>query len=389
MSDLESELSQIGLRVHEVEADGSCFFRALADQLHGSNGDHRALRQRIVSHMKDHRDEYEPFVEDDEPFDNYIERMGEEGTWAGNMELQAGSQVLAVNLRIYQAGERPWTVKNFPEESAPLLHLSYHDGIHYNSVRLAHDYGTAPPEPIPQSMGASNGNMKQSGEQHQHEGPWSERDIKKVKEGTGCWDDSQIRAALDKAGGNVAAAIEVLVEALGHEEDAEQEDEETRARMSKEEMGNMDNETENEVGGRNSIDRAAYQGSEHKNTFIIDSNGGDDDAGPIRVDLEVSRGGKGKKVSLHLHFPNESSLGEENFQSGKKGKAVSCKGKKGALPLRNSRCPCGSTKKYKNCCGASKAARERAAKGGERSEEEDKHGRDMDGVAAAMSSVYI
>ena len=99
--------------------------------------------------MKNNQDQFEPFVEDDEPFDDYIERMAEEGTWAGNLELQAASCELGVNIRVYQAGERPWTVKNFPEESAPLLHLSYHDGIHYNSVRLLNDYGTGRPEAIP------------------------------------------------------------------------------------------------------------------------------------------------------------------------------------------------------------------------------------------------
>ena len=36
---------------------------------------------------------------------------------------------------------------NFPEGS-PALHLSYHDGEHYNSVRMAEDYGEGPPVEI-------------------------------------------------------------------------------------------------------------------------------------------------------------------------------------------------------------------------------------------------
>jgi OTU domain-containing protein 3 len=33
-----------------------------------------------------------------------------------------------------------------------VLHLSYHDGEHYNSVRAAGDYSPGPPEPITQLL---------------------------------------------------------------------------------------------------------------------------------------------------------------------------------------------------------------------------------------------
>lgn len=56
--------------------------------------------------------------------------------WAGYLEVQAASMVLQRNIYIHQAGQPRWAVKNFPE--SPLdMHLSYHDGQHYNSVRLA------------------------------------------------------------------------------------------------------------------------------------------------------------------------------------------------------------------------------------------------------------
>ena len=139
---LRDELGRLGLTVVEVEGDGSCFFRSLADQLDHCGAidhvqecfDHQILRQRIMSYVRAHRTMYEPFMEDDEPFDDYVNRMEENGEWAGNVELQAASMELGVNIRIYQEGQTPWTVKNHPD-SAPLLHLSYHDGSHYNSVR--------------------------------------------------------------------------------------------------------------------------------------------------------------------------------------------------------------------------------------------------------------
>ena len=49
--------------------------------------------------MESSRDDFEPFIEDDEKWDAYIERMSEDGTWAGNMELQAASLVCMANVR--------------------------------------------------------------------------------------------------------------------------------------------------------------------------------------------------------------------------------------------------------------------------------------------------
>ena len=58
-------------------SDGNCLFRAVADQIAGDEGDHISLRERTVAHMRANPDDFSPFVEDDETFDDYLERMGE------------------------------------------------------------------------------------------------------------------------------------------------------------------------------------------------------------------------------------------------------------------------------------------------------------------------
>ena len=45
----------------------------------GQQGDHIALRQKVVSFMRQHREDFEPYMEDDEPFDAYCKRMAEVG----------------------------------------------------------------------------------------------------------------------------------------------------------------------------------------------------------------------------------------------------------------------------------------------------------------------
>ncbi|GAB4817133.1 hypothetical protein N2152v2_004179 [Parachlorella kessleri] len=117
MDDLEQDLAAVGLRVKNVSADGNCFFRALSDQLHGNEASHGQLRAKVMAHVEANSEQYEPFVEDDEPFAKYLARMRKDGTWAGHIELQAASTALGVNICVYQAGQPVWTIKNFPEAS--------------------------------------------------------------------------------------------------------------------------------------------------------------------------------------------------------------------------------------------------------------------------------
>ena len=51
----------------------NCLFRALADQLTGCAGDHKIHRRETVDFIVQHREEFEPFVEDDVPFDRHGE----------------------------------------------------------------------------------------------------------------------------------------------------------------------------------------------------------------------------------------------------------------------------------------------------------------------------
>ena len=143
--------------------------------------------------------------------------MAEEGTWAGHIECQAATLELGVRLRIYQAGQPSWTIKNHQDnddddnEPLPMLHLSYHDGVHYNSVRLADDFGDGPPERIPSEQQHSLAAAAGGGGVNSK---WSERDVRRVKEGTGCAEEEKIMAALETAGGDVDAAIEKIIEGM-------------------------------------------------------------------------------------------------------------------------------------------------------------------------------
>ena len=49
----------------------NCLFRALADQLDGTDDGHLRYRRIIAKYLADHREEFEPFVEDNRSFDEH------------------------------------------------------------------------------------------------------------------------------------------------------------------------------------------------------------------------------------------------------------------------------------------------------------------------------
>ena len=122
--------------VHEIEADGNCLFRSLHDQLVGvvPGLDYRTLRATLLDYVEREAAFYASFVEDDETIDEYIARMREDGSWGGHIELHACARRYGVNVCVSQSNSPRWCIKEWPED-VMMLHITYHDGNHYNSVR--------------------------------------------------------------------------------------------------------------------------------------------------------------------------------------------------------------------------------------------------------------
>lgn len=135
--ELASILAQSGLVIHHMEGDGNCMFRSIADQITGDCDHHMMFREKIMKYITEHADHFSLFMEDDEKFEAYVERMNECNEWGGHQELYAASQCLNTNITVYQldnptyviqAGENTSKTKN--------IKLSYHGDCHYNSVRV-------------------------------------------------------------------------------------------------------------------------------------------------------------------------------------------------------------------------------------------------------------
>jgi hypothetical protein len=95
--------------------------------------------------MEAHCEDFRWFVDEDQEWSSYLVGMKQNGTWGGNIELQAASLALHVNILVHQCDEtvpRMW-VRNWgssPSGAQPrTVHLAYHGSEHYNSVRLCSD----------------------------------------------------------------------------------------------------------------------------------------------------------------------------------------------------------------------------------------------------------
>ena len=135
-SSIDEQLNRRGLELHSIPSDGNCLFASLADQT--SEFSVRQLRQLITDYLREHRNEFEPFIETD--YDLYCEKLAKENTWGGQVELQISAKILRRSIEIIQGnGNEPIRI-DCPSSSDPPIVITYHrylyaNGEHYNSTK--------------------------------------------------------------------------------------------------------------------------------------------------------------------------------------------------------------------------------------------------------------
>lgn len=186
-----ASLAAVGLEVKYMEGDGNCMFRSLSDQLKDDASKHFLFREKIMSYIEDNREHFSLFMEDDEPFDDYLARMKTSGEWGGHQELYAASQCLDASIVVHQQEEdRPRYVLICPNTDR-FINISYHGECHYNSVR-----------PI------TSGSQTATVMHFQHQDGKSLRE--KVAQSVAWATDKDIEVALEMTQNNVDEAIDFL-----------------------------------------------------------------------------------------------------------------------------------------------------------------------------------
>ncbi|KJH47792.1 yippee putative zinc-binding protein [Dictyocaulus viviparus] len=144
-----------GFEIKVVRGDGSCMFRAVADQIYADEGMHYDVRRLCMDYMVSYitlyrplllkhgynffkernRDHFAPFVT--ENFSSYVARKRRPGQYGNHVELQAISEMFRRPIEIYEYSENPrnifYPTRSSLEVEIP-IRLSYHGSSHYNSV---------------------------------------------------------------------------------------------------------------------------------------------------------------------------------------------------------------------------------------------------------------
>lgn len=112
----------------------------MADQLFGNENRHKEVRKAAVDYIKKNRNEYEPFMDENTTIDKYCDLMSLNAVWGGQMELNALAKAYKFNLIVHKIDSPSMGhVFHSPIGSVATIHLSFHMGSHYNSIRRSDD----------------------------------------------------------------------------------------------------------------------------------------------------------------------------------------------------------------------------------------------------------
>ncbi|XP_050728704.1 uncharacterized protein LOC127004666 isoform X3 [Eriocheir sinensis] len=124
-------LESQGLYRKQVARDGSCLFRAVAEQVYMTQTEHASLRSQCLEYMMMHKEEFQPYLE--VPVDHHVYKLQDVKEWGGHTEIIAMARLFKVDFLIYQTiGSPPTkaTEYNYPKT----LMLSFTQGNHYDIV---------------------------------------------------------------------------------------------------------------------------------------------------------------------------------------------------------------------------------------------------------------
>ena len=203
-------------------------------------------------------------------------------------------------------------------------------------------------------------------------------EVDQVVAGTGCCDRDRIQRVLEQCGGSVDQAIEQLIEQLGEEPEEGADGGGSGDVPAQPQAGPAAGDQQATVGGQEAQHAGGDAGPEAEGAqqgaaAAQQQQLGDDS---IRIELQPLPGNP-SRICLVLHATPAAGAqqGEEAQQAagtaaaqdaseeadggGKRGGKRAGKGvkvkHKVEHPGRNQKCPCGSGKKVKNCCGAARA----------------------------------
>jgi len=139
---LLERLGTYGLAEYQIEGDGNCQFRALADQIFRNPDYHKHVRKAVVKQLKEFRKHYEGYVPME--YKVYLKKMKRSGEWGDHVTLQAAADRFSAKICLLTSFRDTCLVEIIPRDATPIreLWLSFWCEVHYNSLYAIEDLPT-------------------------------------------------------------------------------------------------------------------------------------------------------------------------------------------------------------------------------------------------------
>ncbi|XP_062229531.1 OVARIAN TUMOR DOMAIN-containing deubiquitinating enzyme 11-like isoform X4 [Phragmites australis] len=136
---LLERLGNYGLAEFQIEGDGNCQFRALADQIFRNPDYHKHVRKAIMKHLKEFRKQYEGYVPME--YKVYLKKMKRSGEWGDHLTLQAAADRFGAKICLLTSFRDTCLIEIVPRDLTPTkeLWLSFWCEVHYNSLYAIDD----------------------------------------------------------------------------------------------------------------------------------------------------------------------------------------------------------------------------------------------------------
>ncbi|XP_051517161.1 OTU domain-containing protein 4-like [Myxocyprinus asiaticus] len=128
---MDEYLRSQGFYRKKIAKDGSCLFRAVAEQVLHCQSLHTQVRAACVKYLRQNRSTYELFIEGD--FEKYLLNLQDPQSWVGQVEITALAELYKHDFVIFQEPDQPpvhITENGFPYK----VRLCFLNGNHYDSV---------------------------------------------------------------------------------------------------------------------------------------------------------------------------------------------------------------------------------------------------------------
>uniref|UniRef100_A0A1D1ZL10 ubiquitinyl hydrolase 1 n=1 Tax=Anthurium amnicola TaxID=1678845 RepID=A0A1D1ZL10_9ARAE len=139
---LSERLTTYGLAELQIEGDGNCQFRAIADQLFRNSEYHKHVRKEVVKQLKHFEKLYEGYVP--MSYKSYLKKMKRTGEWGDHVTLQAAADRFGAKISLLTSFRDTCLIEIMPKDKNPSreIWLSFWSEVHYNSLYAADDVPT-------------------------------------------------------------------------------------------------------------------------------------------------------------------------------------------------------------------------------------------------------